>query len=48
VGLDVCLYYVFNMHFAWAQQTLGKRKKLGGTVPVATNLGMFVTSSFIC
>jgi len=35
MGLDVCLYYIFNTHFAWAQQTLGKRKNnLGALSPL--------------
>jgi len=35
VGQDVCLYYIFNTHFAWAQQTLGKRKNnLGALSPL--------------
>ena len=30
MGIDVCLYYIFNTNFAWAQQTLGKgRNNLG-------------------
>jgi len=48
MGLDVCLYYIFNTHFAWAQQTLGKGKNNLGAVPIATSLGMFVTRLFIC